>query len=218
MGSSPMSVFGLKRSGFARRVVIMVKTPKAGRVKTRLGRDIGVCVATQFYRHMVKNVIRRVAADTRWETWLAVSPDQDVIHPFWFSELPRIGQGKGCLGQRMQSVMDELPPGPVVIIGTDIPEIQPFHIMTAFQKLGKYDAVFGPADDGGYWLVGQKRFPKILSMFGNVRWSSPYTLEDTLVNLSAHKVTQIMELGDIDTVEEYLTLKTYASRHIAPIR
>ena len=205
-----------KKSGQlpACHLVVMVKTPVAGRVKTRLSRDIGTVPATYFYRTMVQNIIRRVSRDTRWQTWLAIAPDKDLYHPFWPQHINCLQQGNGDLGARMQHVMDVLPPGRVVIIGTDIPEITPSHISCAFERLGTHDAVFGPCDDGGYWLVGQKRSPRILDMFGNVRWSSSTTLTDTLDNLCKNSVAQIMTLRDIDNGPEYASLKYYGSRRI----
>ena len=96
-----------------RHLVVMVKTPIAGRVKTRLSRDVGTVCATYFYRTMVQNIIRRVSSDARWLTWLAIAPDKDLSHPFWPKHIRRLQQGEGDLGDRMQHVMDVLPPGPV---------------------------------------------------------------------------------------------------------
>ena len=74
----------------------------------------------------------------------------------------------------MQRVFDHMPNGPVIIIGSDIPNIRTRDIAQGFQALGQHDAVIGPAPDGGYWLVGQSRRPKVLAMFSNVRWSGPH--------------------------------------------
>lgn len=197
-----------------RTLVVMVKSPKAGNVKTRLSRDIGTIPATFFYRHMVNNVISRLAADNRWQTILAVTPDTDILKPYWPLDIARIEQGSGDLGQRMQHVMDITIPGPTVIIGTDIPEITPSHIEKAFKALGNSDAVFGPSDDGGYWLVGLKRTPRIRSVFNNVRWSSEFTLQDTLQNLKSANVEEIMVLRDVDNGKEYHDLKDFGSRLI----
>lgn len=194
----------------------MVKTPKAGAVKTRLGKEIGIAPATYFYRYMCLNVMRRLSRETRWQTVLAITPETDMYHPLW-RLAPRMSQGYGDLGMRMQHVFASLPPGPVVIIGTDIPEIQPKHIAKAFQALGSYDAVFGPADDGGYWLVGQKRCPSILNIFDNVRWSSQYTLEDTLKNLPARNVAMLDVLQDVDTAKEFRDLRSKGARLVLPL-
>ncbi|MEM7620952.1 MAG: TIGR04282 family arsenosugar biosynthesis glycosyltransferase [Pseudomonadota bacterium] len=196
-------------------LVIMVKTPKAGAVKTRLSRDIGVARATSFYRHLCSGIIKRLSASTKWQTLLAVSPDLDVCHPFW-NAVHTITQGRGDLGQRMQRVFNDLPPGPVVIIGTDIPEITLQHISDAFVKLGNHDVVLGPADDGGYWLVGQNRMPRVLSLFENVRWSSEFTLQDTLKNTANARVALLDILRDVDTAKDYYDLRYKASRCLLP--
>ena len=106
----------------------MAKTPVAGRVKTRLAGEVGVVRATAFYRSAVRTVVTRLAADRRWRTYLAISPDTDLAHPAWPAPVPRLPQGGGDLADRMHAIMMRLPPGPVVVIGTDIPAVRPAHI------------------------------------------------------------------------------------------
>lgn len=178
---------------------MMVKRPACGVVKSRLAADIGTVAATSIYRTMMNNTIRRLAKDTRWRFVLAIAPDNAVAEPFWPPNIPLIPQGQGDLGDRMHRVMEVIPPGRVVIIGSDIAGMKPAHIAQAFQKLGMADAVFSPAGDGGYSLVGLKRIPRIPAIFGNVRWSDPQTLNDTLRNLDGLKTDYIEALGDIDT-------------------
>jgi glycosyltransferase A (GT-A) superfamily protein (DUF2064 family) len=103
----------------------------------------------------------------------------------------------------MQRLMDRLPPGPVVIVGSDVPGIAPGDIAAAFRALGAGDAVLGPAEDGGYWLVGQRRRPG-MQMFDAVRWSSPHTLADTLANLRTRKVAHLRTIADVDSEADYL--------------
>ena len=104
--------------------------------------------------------------------------------------------------------MAVMPPGPVVIIGTDIPDIRTRHIDQAFRALGTHDAVFGPANDGGYWLVGLKRRPALKNIFACVRWSSEHTLADTRANLPAHwRVAELEVLTDVDDGDTYSALK-----------
>jgi glycosyltransferase A (GT-A) superfamily protein (DUF2064 family) len=83
----------------------------------------------------------------------------------------------------MRRALAACPPGPAVLIGADIPALGPEHIAEAFRLLGKHDLVFGPAADGGFWLVGARRSPRLPPLFGQVRWSSPHALQDALVNL-----------------------------------
>ena len=190
-------------------LAVMVKAPRIGQVKTRLGRDIGHVRAWGFYRRMLLRVLRPLARNCRWTTWLIVSPDRVLRQDhLWPVRTPRLSQGDGDLGDRMYRVMEVMPPGPVVIIGMDIPEIRTHHIEQAFRALGTHDVVFGPADDGGYWLVGLKRRPAFKNIFSRVRWSSEHTLADTRTNLPAHwRVAELEVLTDVDDGGTYAALK-----------
>jgi rSAM/selenodomain-associated transferase 1 len=201
---------------FRRRLVVMVKVPVAGRVKTRLARQVGDVRATFFYRHTAAAVLARVRASRAWHTLLAVTPDTGLSHRGWPPHMIRIAQGGGDLGQRMQRIMRCQPPGPVVIIGTDVPAIRPTYIAAAFTALGQCDAVLGPAHDGGYWLVGLKRAPRVLSAFSNVRWSGPHALEDTLANLSGRRIAQAATLRDVDDAFELASVNSWFGRRVLP--
>jgi len=138
-------------------LIIMLKEPRPGRVKTRLGRDIGLTASAWWFRHQTSALLRRIE-DPRWQTILAVSPDVDgLTSRIWPAHLPRVAQGRGNLGDRMARIMRGLPAGPVCIIGGDIPDVNRARIGEAFKLLGSSQAVFGPAPDGGYWLIGMKR-------------------------------------------------------------
>ncbi len=182
-----------------RRLVIFVKAPVAGRVKTRLGREIGMVQAAWWCRHQMARLLRVLGRDPRWETWLAVTPDQGDW-PAWPRALPRWRQGHGDLGARMAGVFHGLPPGPVVIVGTDIPGLRPCHVAEAFAALGRADAVFGPALDGGYWLMGLARGRRTApaGLFDGVRWSTRHALADTLATLHGHRVGFVTPLDDVD--------------------
>lgn len=190
-----------------RTLIIMVKAPRAGLVKTRLAAGIGVAAATGFYRAQLARTLRRTGRDARWRTLLAVTPDTAVWSPAWPRCDGLVAQGPGDLGARMGRLFERLPAGPVVIIGSDVPDIGVSDIADAFKALGGHDAVLGPSPDGGYWLVGLRRVPKVLRPFAGVRWSSPHALADTLANLSGARVALLRELADIDTAEDYLAWK-----------
>jgi rSAM/selenodomain-associated transferase 1 len=183
----------------------MAKSPRRGAVKRRLASEIGEGAALRFYRCCLSHSVMRLASDPRWLTLLAVAPDQDSSSPIVpsrprFQTLP---QGSGHLGRRMQRLFECLPPGPVIIVGSDIPAIRPSHIAYAFQQLGRADAVLGPARDGGYWLIGMKRSPRLLAPFASVRWSSRHALADTLANLDGRRVAFVATLNDVDTEEDF---------------
>ena len=125
------------------------------------------------------------------------------MQAFRVASSPRRGQGRGGLGRRMQRIFDQCSRGPLIIVGTDIPFITREIIAKAFRELRRADAVFGRAEDGGYWLVGLRRRPKRLAPFENVRWSSRFALADTLRNLRAHRIAFAETLFDIDTEADY---------------
>ncbi|TNE59581.1 MAG: glycosyltransferase [Alphaproteobacteria bacterium] len=189
----------------AKWLVIFVKAPQMGRVKSRLAKEIGPVAATRFYRTELTRLLRTLGRDPRWQTLVAATPDGVAEQgPHLFGDLPVIGQGTGDLGQRMQRCFDVLPPGPVVLVGGDIPGLKASHIAAAFNALGGHDAVFGPAEDGGYWLVGQSRVPRTLSLFDGVRWSSPHALADTIANLPrGRRFALTHRLWDVDIGADY---------------
>ena len=183
------------------QLFIMLKEPRPGRVKTRLGRDIGMTAAAWWFRHQSGSLILRLGCDPRWQTVLAVAPDREgLASRVWPRHLPRWPQGEGDLGDRMGRIFRRAPKGPVVIIGADIPGITPALIGRAFAALGRHDAVFGPAPDGGYWLIGLKRGarPVPSGVFDGVRWSSATALEDTRASLGTAKIALIGTLRDVD--------------------
>lgn len=179
----------------------MVKEPRAGRVKTRLGRDIGMTTAAWWYRHQTRALLRRLR-DPRWSLLLAVAPDRACENSrVWPSDLPRVPQGSGDLGVRMARAL-ACTPGPTLLIGSDIPAVTKHHIARAFRVMPTGGSVIGPATDGGYWLVGlaypQKQPP---GLFQNVRWSSAYTLHDTEHALTG-PISHADTLQDVDTAAD----------------
>lgn len=194
-------------------LVVFVKAPRLGQVKSRLAAGIGALAALRFYRWTTARVLRRLGQDPRWRTLIAVTPSRALREPFWDSRVSRLDQGPGDLGHRMARVFRTLPPGPVVIVGSDIPELAPSHVAAAFRALGSRDAVFGPAADGGYWLVGLRRSPRLpTGLFAGVRWSSPHALADTWASLPRGFTVALLEtLEDVDDAEAYRRRRNIAA-------
>lgn len=184
----------------ARHLLIFAKAPILGRVKRRLAAEIGAVPAWTFYRRNTGAVIRRLARDPRWTTTLVVAPDAAARSGRWWPRgLTRTSQGRGDLGRRMDRALRAPPPGPVVLVGSDVPDIRPADIEAAFRLLGRKDLVFGPAADGGFWLIGARRRPRFPYLFRNIRWSTPDALRDTLANLPADLTAGFVRvLEDVD--------------------
>jgi len=186
-----------------KHLVVMAKAPRIGRVKTRLAKDIGLVGAWAFQRRTLIETARKLK-DPRWQCWLSVTPDRAGYNArMWPGICPGgwtlIPQGQGDLGERMLRPWLMLPPGPVVIVGSDIPDMTAGHIAAAFEALGENDLVFGPASDGGYWLVGAKRHPCVINPFQDVRWSTEHALGDTIQNAPiGAKIGFVETLDDVD--------------------
>lgn len=187
-----------------RHLAVFLKAPRLGQVKTRLAAGIGALAALGFHRATAATLIRCVARDRRWRASLWLSPrdalrQRNVPH----LGLPRFDQGTGDLGARMALVFRRLPPGPVVLVGTDVPALGPAVIADAFRRLDGSDAVFGPAGDGGYWLVGLRGSWRRRPPFRRVRWSTPHALGDTVVQLHCARIALLAPLDDIDTPADF---------------
>jgi len=176
-------------------LVIFTRYPMFGAGKRRLAADIGPMQALRFQRVTLSHTFRRLGSDRRWKTWLAVTPDRSGPWPPQFGVVP---QGKGDLGQRLARVAKQLPRGPLLIIGSDVPGIPRGFVTQAFRLLGSHDAVVGPSTDGGYWAVGLRRRPLGIDPFRAVRWSTQHALDDTLANLKDRSVAKLPCLEDID--------------------
>jgi rSAM/selenodomain-associated transferase 1 len=183
-----------------RHLIILAKAPRLGRAKRRLAADIGPVEALRFYRANLARTVRRLGRGNRWKCWLFI----DDGNACWPEHLPRRRQRRGDLGQRMDAALRSLPPGPVVLIGSDIPGVTPSDIRDAFRQLAGKDAVFGPAADGGYWLVGIAHAKAVTGLFRDVRWSSKHALSDTVRNLSGASTYGLtIERHDVDDGPAY---------------
>lgn len=185
------------------RLIVLLKAPWPGRVKTRLARDIGAGPAAAWSRRQSFDMIRRLGRDPRWRLELWIAPDQAVAAPYWPARPARRPQGSGDLGTRMRRALTADSTSPAVLIGADIPGITPAHIHRAFQALGRAAFVFGPADDGGFWLVGRRPGRTPAHLFQGARWSTRHALPDALASLDGESAALVDRLGDIDTLDDY---------------
>ena len=163
-----------------------------GAAKTRLARDIGPVHAQRLYRAMTARVLRQVG-DPRWDTVIYTSGDPATV-PEWrhYAQRP---QPDGSLTPRLQRVFGEGPRRAVVVIGTDCPQVKARDVGDALDALRRAPFVFGPASDGGFWLMAA-RAPLGPGVFDGVRWSSPHTLADMRARVGA--VALLRELTDVD--------------------
>ena len=179
-------------------LIIMAKAPIMGRAKTRLAKDIGPTHAKRIYRAMMRAVIRNTS-DSRWDTVLAVTPQsamEQVVEWRGQSQMPQVS---GSLTPRLAAVFNRH--GPTVCIGTDCPDVNARDIEEAFKHISRRRHVLGPADDGGFWLIGTQG-PARNDLFENVRWSHAKTLADMENRFDGrvHKLRTLIDVDDLNAL------------------
>lgn len=184
--------------------VVFARVPRLGTVKRRLAAELGDRAALRFHAATLHALLRQCAADRRFRTVLAATPrDARMQMP---RRIERMEQGNGELDQRMARLFRAFPRHRVALIGCDIPEAGPRDLAAAFRALRSAAAVFGPATDGGYWLVGMAPGRRPARPFATVRWSSSHALADTLRNFPHRPVALLRLLSDVDTAADFKRL------------
>ncbi len=192
---------------FKPTLLVFAKDPAPGRVKTRLATAIGADAAAMLYRELVERTLEAAAEARRsgavGAVELCCAPDTGgAAFAGWRAQFgvnlaPQLGDD---LGERMRNAFRTvLSRGtPAILIGTDIPLLDADYIASAAEALATHDAVLGPAEDGGYVLVGLSR---PLEIFGDIAWSTPGVLAATRANLTAQRATwrELAVLWDVDT-------------------
>ena len=184
------------------RIIIFVKAPRPGFVKTRLADAIGTRNACDAYCMLVNTLLGNLTDLPHAELRFTPDDAEVEISQWVYEGWTAVPQGGGDLGERMQRAITEAQ-CPAILIGSDCPEINLKDIATAHKALGKHDVVLGPAIDGGYWLIGLQSPCPVL--FDGILWSADNVLKETLARsekagLSVHL---LRELADVDTVEDW---------------
>lgn len=189
-------------------LIVFVKNIILGKVKTRLAKTVGDNMAFNVYKELVditEDCSKKVAANKH------IYFSDVVINSLWVDELKFIQEGVD-LGERMQNAFEKgFNDGyeRIVLIGSDLPDISPEIIQKGFDALENNEVVFGPAEDGGYYLVGMSN-PQF-SVFQKKQWSTEGLLKETMIELNEKgiKIALLKTLNDIDTFEDLKTSKIY---------
>lgn len=193
-------------------IVVFAKAPVPGKAKTRLIPRLGARGAAQLHAALVERTLETACAAGLGTVELCCAPD--AAHPFFAACAERHGaalatQATGDLGARMLSAFDRIVPvsGPTLLIGSDCPALTPEHLREAAAALAAgHDAVLGPAEDGGYVLVGLARTSRCL--FDGIGWGEPDVVRDTRARLAAlgWRWHELAELWDVDRPEDLARL------------
>lgn len=187
-------------------LMIFAKPPRMGVSKTRLSKGLGRTEARRIATFTLAQTLR-AAKGSGCRVQVRVAPDGQA----WsqktgdaFGGLDLYPQGRGGLTERLTRAFEAAPPGPVLFIGADAPDVTAALLRQAVRMLRRQDAVFGPARDGGFWVFGLNKGPGTGAPFSGVRWSGPHAMRDVRDRLPAgSRVGVLRELIDIDEAEDW---------------
>ena len=183
-------------------LMVFVRNPQLGTVKTRLATTVGDKVALEIYielmRHTAK-ITHKVSADKK-----VFYSEKIEQHDVWTEmNFSKALQTKGTLGQRMGNAFRtafEKGYKKVLIVGSDLYSLKTSHIEKALHQLDKKEVVIGPAQDGGYYLLGLKK--NLPALFCNKSWGTSTVLKETLNDLKLKSIFLMEPLNDIDNFED----------------
>lgn len=183
-------------------ILIFTRNPELGKVKTRLAKGVGDVNALAIYKILLdhtQQITSKVQA-TKRVMYSETIVTNDLWSNYIFEKKAQVGDD---LGERMHNAFAEgFANGyqKIVIIGSDMYDLTTNDIEHAFDKLEDNDIVIGPAEDGGYYLLGMKAISE--NLFKNKEWGTDTVLKDTLKDIKNLKYYLLKEKNDIDTFED----------------
>jgi len=183
-------------------LLVFTKNPVAGKVKTRLAKDIGDLKALEIYKFLLEHSAQFTATvNASKQVYYSDSVNMDDI---WDNKLYSKRKQEGeDLGKRMLNAFENgFREGfeSVIVIGSDMYDIDTIDIEYAFQELENHDYVIGPASDGGYYLLGMKALNS--KVFRNKVWGTSSVLKDTMEDLRDADVKLLETRNDVDLLED----------------
>lgn len=183
-------------------VIVFAKNPGLGKCKTRLAKSIGDGKALEVYKKLIQHTAKTIS---NVNASRAVFYSEEIQEKdFWEdSKFQKQVQIQGHLGQKMQAAFEwgfAKGYSKICIVGSDLFELETTDINKAFQELEESDVVFGPANDGGFYLMGMNRFYK--KAFLEKAWSTETVLKKTIQDLEGLDIAFLETKTDIDTVED----------------
>lgn len=180
------------------RLVLFTRFPEPGQAKTRLIPALGAAGAAALHRRLTEQTLVTLrATGLEVEVWVTGAPFAAFAD--WLGAATFRLQGEGDLGARMARALD---PAPAIIVGSDLPDLAPAHVAAAVRLLARGHVALGPAEDGGYYLLGLPAPAPFL--FGTMDWGTDAVLAETLRRLGAHGQAHglLPTLADLDRPED----------------
>jgi len=196
-----------------RLLIVFVKAPRPGKVKTRLAQSVGAKAACLIYQILASRVLTQIESLPGVQLRFHPATARTEIRPWCRRGWTIAPQGGGDLGQRLKRAFRQAFSTRwerVAIIGSDCPEVTARDIEHAWNALEGNDVVLGPAHDGGYWLVALRH--SIPKLFAKIPWSTDRVLAATLATAKSAglRVHLLRELADVDTEDDW---KAYLRRN-----
>lgn len=190
-------------------LVILTRNPELGKCKTRLAAKVGDQAALDIYRFLLDHtvIITKNLNTVKWVFYSEMIWDVDIWDQNIYHKKLQLGND---LGERMQNAFQEgFHAGfeKIVIIGSDMYHLSQADIEKAFLRLNDHDFVVGPAEDGGYYLLGMKSLKK--EVFHNKAWGTNTVLSDTLKDLESGSVFMLQEKNDVDHYEDIKDIEAF---------
>ena len=190
------------------KLLVFVKAPRPGAVKTRLAQTIGAVPACAVYRRIVATLLNHLRRFQAVE--LCFTPDNAMaeIQPWLKKGWQAAPQGDGDLGLRLHSAFERaFAAGAqrVLAIGSDCPMVTAGLLHEAWGGLRSHDAVLGPASDGGYWVIGLRQAHS--ELFHDIPWSTENVFGESLkrIHRAGLSIQVLRELSDVDTEADWRT-------------
>jgi rSAM/selenodomain-associated transferase 1 len=193
-------------------VLLFVKYPTLGRVKTRLSDELGDAEAVSIYRNFIVDLLSTLQSlELPYKIFFHPDSAREKLHQWLGTQHSYVPQSGQDLGERMKNAFSYAFRNNIrqaVVIGSDSPDLPAELVTRSFAALETRDAVIGPARDGGYYLIGFSQIGFLPEAFWNINWSSDGVFEQTLNILKEHqKKTHLLpEWYDVDTLEDLKSL------------
>jgi rSAM/selenodomain-associated transferase 1 len=198
-------------------ILVFLRAPEKGKVKTRLARDIGDTKALALYKTFVKLILLAVK-NSGIEHRICFFPEDrlSLLSDWLGMDHIYYPQSGDDLGQRMENTLVhafDQGAEKAVLVGSDIPDIRPHHFLEAFDLLEQKNMVIGPSLDGGYWLIGFQKNGFCPDLFRHMIWGTDTVFADTIEKCRSAGLSSgiLPSLRDIDTLADLLEFQKNTS-------
>lgn len=210
MLTNTIKVFVTKTTQLSKDLLlILTRNPELGKCKTRLAAKVGDSAALDIYKFLLDKTVS-FTKDLKVEKWVYYSEEiwkEDIWDNKLYQKKLQVGND---LGERMMNAFKEgFQAGfeHIIIIGSDMYHLNQSDLEEAFSKFKNHNFVVGPAEDGGYYLLGMKSLKK--ELFQNKEWGTSSVLAGTLSDIEDEKIALLEEKNDVDYYEDIKDIEAF---------